>query len=52
MRGGLMFVFLSDRTAIWVAERLTGAKFEVTENIDGTDQSLVSCEGVGVEVRL
>ncbi|KAL5529444.1 hypothetical protein ACEPAG_5429 [Sanghuangporus baumii] len=45
-------VTLHTRTAIWVAERLTGAKFEVKENVDGTEQSLIICEGIGLEGRL
>ncbi|KAL5532921.1 hypothetical protein ACEPAF_4695 [Sanghuangporus sanghuang] len=45
-------VTLHTRTAIWVAERLTSAKFELKENVDGTEQSLIICEGIGLEGRL
>ncbi|KAL5511420.1 hypothetical protein ACEPAH_4636 [Sanghuangporus vaninii] len=45
-------VTLHTRTAIWVAERLTGAKFEFKENVDGTEHSLIICEGIGLEGRL
>ncbi|KAL5490083.1 hypothetical protein ACEPAI_4916 [Sanghuangporus weigelae] len=45
-------VTLHSRTAIWVAERLTSTKFEVKENVDGTEQSLIICEGIGLEGRL
>ncbi|PAV24366.1 RNA 3 -terminal phosphate cyclase [Pyrrhoderma noxium] len=45
-------ISLHTRTAIWVAEKLTGAKFEVEENVDDTLKSMVSCEGIGLEGRL
>jgi RNA 3'-terminal phosphate cyclase (ATP) len=33
-----------DRTAIWVAEQLTDAKFEVEEQAGG--QFIIHCEGI------
>ncbi|KAI5124068.1 hypothetical protein M0805_003895 [Coniferiporia weirii] len=43
---------LHTRTAIWVAETLTDAKFETSELQDGSGQVLISCEGIGLEGRL
>ena len=39
------------RTAIWVAETLTDAKFEVTDLHTDTGQVLVTCDGIGLEGR-
>ena len=44
--------YIANRTAIWVAEQMTRAKFEVKENVDGTEQCLIICEGAGMEGRL
>jgi len=38
---------LHTRTAIWVAEQLTNAKFEIKENSDGT--CLITCDGIGMK---
>ncbi|KAH8108455.1 RNA 3'-terminal phosphate cyclase [Phellopilus nigrolimitatus] len=39
-------------TAIWVAETLTDAKFQVSELQEDGGQMLISCDGIGFEGRL
>jgi len=36
------------RTAIWLAEKLTSAKFQ-TEEKPGTGRTIITCEGIGLE---
>ncbi|KZT03568.1 RNA 3'-terminal phosphate cyclase [Laetiporus sulphureus 93-53] len=38
---------LHTKTAIWVAEQLTDAKFTVQEQVEGTAQCLIQCDGIG-----
>ncbi|OBZ75223.1 RNA 3'-terminal phosphate cyclase [Grifola frondosa] len=40
---------LHTKTAIWVAEQLTDAKFEVQEEADGT--TIIYCDGIGYKAR-
>jgi hypothetical protein len=37
--------YLSLRTAIWVAQKLTDAKFEVEEELSG--HTIIRCQGIG-----
>ncbi|CAA7267984.1 unnamed protein product [Cyclocybe aegerita] len=45
VRCGSAGLSLHTRTAIWLAEQLTGAKFEITHESDGT--VVVRCDGIG-----
>jgi RNA 3'-terminal phosphate cyclase (ATP) len=40
-------VTLHTLTAVWVAEKLTGAKFQIKSQSDGTN--LIECEEIGYE---
>lgn len=40
-----MMVFIVYRTAIWIAEQLTDAKFQVEEEASG--HTVIRCQGIG-----